>query len=98
MSNEAIDSVIDEIIDGLNKLTLELRSLQTDIVEQLDKLAFGIDDSKKEITSLLAGMVDLLTAITDKEYRVNDLIEAITEVILAHKEKRKAAGEIVNEQ
>lgn len=96
MATDEIDEVINNIILAINKNTQHIKELRVDIVEQLDKLASGIDESKQETIDLLSGVVELLTAITDKSYRVNDLILAITGVVASHKKRREEEGEIVN--
>lgn len=94
MPNEDVDDVIDNIILALNKMNSKFRDLESQITSKLTELDMGVAESKNEITALLTGIVDLLTAVTQKEYRVNDLILAITEVVASHKKKREDDGEL----
>lgn len=94
MPKEDVDVVIDNIILALNKMNDKFKGLENQITTKLIELDMGITNSRGEIQSLLSGIVDLLTDVTQKEYRVNDLILAITEVVASHKLKRNEAGDL----
>lgn len=94
MTDANIEKAIDDIIIALNLMNTEMDSLKKSIRDKLSELDFGVAESKEEITALLNGIVDLLTSVTQKEYRVNDLILAITEVVASHKLKRNEAGDM----
>lgn len=97
MQDTEVTEVINEIIQTVNELNDKVSAIEQDMVGKLAELGNSLEKSQKDVAELLGGVVDLLTSVTEKEFRVNDLILSITDVVASHKTARVEAGEIINE-
>jgi ABC-type transporter Mla subunit MlaD len=92
---DEVTDVINNLIDTVNQLNDKVKDIEDDMVGKLHELGDSMEKSQKDVAQLLGGVVDLLTSVTQKEFRVNDLILEITDLVADHTKKREDAGEII---